>query len=310
MKIVFKRCCGVDIRQDTVMACGLIQEEEDAKKDTRTFAFSPEGLLCLLDWISAWKLTHVAINETGGRWKPTFYLFEGSATIFLIDPDRLKSLLGQPQGIPDCEWIADLLSCGLLKGNPISSEPIADLRDLLRYRKSLAEEREVEFRRLRKLLETANFTLPPQSLEDEGFSIRAVLEALFAGTAEPRVLSDLARSRLRDQVPVLRQVLQESIFPPYHRFMLEQVLTHLDLLHEAFRQASQEVKNRIVPFGVATKGLETAPKEGPWREASFPPGGNGAIGMPGLKDSRSREKESYLHRRNRLQKERPVLLQL
>lgn len=310
MKIVFKRCCGVDIRQDKVMACRLIQENGETKKDIRTFAMSLEGLLGLLDWLSAWKVSHVAINETGGRWKPVFYLLEGSATVFLVDADRLRSLLGQPEGIPDCEWIAELLSLGFLKGSPVSPEPISELRDLLRYRRSLAEEKEVEFRRLRKLLETANFKLPSQCLEEEGFSIRAVLEALFAGTAEPQVLTDLARGRLRDQGPVLRQVLQESIFPSYHRFMLEQILTHLDLLNEAFRQASQEVKNRIAPFGVATEGLETASKAGPWKVVSFPPGGNAAKEISGLKNSRSRQKENRLRLQSQLPKERSVPLPL
>jgi transposase len=49
----------------------------------------------------------------------------------------------------DAEWIADLLRHGLLKASFIPSKPIRDLRDLLRYRKTLVQERAQEINRLR-----------------------------------------------------------------------------------------------------------------------------------------------------------------
>lgn len=53
----------------------------------------------------------------------------------------MKTVLGRKTGGKDCEWIADLLSGGLLRKSFILPEPIRDLRDLTRYRKSLTDER-------------------------------------------------------------------------------------------------------------------------------------------------------------------------
>jgi hypothetical protein len=40
----------------------------------------------------------------------------------------------------DAEWIATLLRAGLLNGSFIPPQPIRELRDLTRYRKSIIEE--------------------------------------------------------------------------------------------------------------------------------------------------------------------------
>lgn len=287
MRVVFRRCCGIDVQGDAVVACGLIQEEGHEEKEVRSFPLTSEGLLRLLDWLWARKVTHVAMSGTGGLWKPAFDLFEGTMTVLLIDPVQLKSLLGRPEALEDCEWIADLLSYGLLKGGFVPPEPGGDLRDLVRYRQSLAEERKVEIARLQRILEVAHFKFPLQLLDGEGFSVRALLEALFGGTAEPEVLADLARGRLGDQLPTLRQVLQQSIFPPYHRFMLEQMLAHLDLLHEAFGQVSQEVKNRIVPFGERKEEWAAAPETEPQRVEFLLRGRYEVIYIHGRKNPRS-----------------------
>ena len=59
---------------------------------------------------------------------------------------------------------------------------------------------------------------------------RAMLEALVGGTADPTVLADLARGRLRGKRPALRQALIGR-FGDHHAF--GPLLAHLDYLDEA-----------------------------------------------------------------------------
>jgi len=91
-----------------------------------------------------------------------------------------------------------------------------------------------------------------------GVSGRLMLDAVLGGNAEPAVLAELARGRLRKKLPDLRKAL-EGRFRPHHRFMLEQVLGHLDFLDEWISRVSEEVAHRMDPFCRQIDLLRTIP---------------------------------------------------
>jgi len=271
MEVFFKRCCALDVHKETVVACVVIQGGSKPQKEIRTFRMLTGDLILLHDWLISCGVTHVALEGTGFYWRSVFYLLEGSFTVWLVNAVHLKTVPGRRGDIEDCEWIADLLSYGLLRESFIPPEPKGELRDLLRYRKSLGEERMGEITRLQKIMEAANIKLPPGTADGMEFSVRLILEALFSETADAGSLATLTRARLRDQLPLLREALQRSSFLPHHRFMLEQILMHLDFLNEAFGQVNQEVQNQIAPFldeaelmkmepGVESRPLQVPPK--------------------------------------------------
>ena len=59
----------------------------------------------------------------------------------------------------DAEWIAGLLRHGLLQASYIPNREQRELRELIRYRRSLIEERAREVNRIQKVLEGANIKL-------------------------------------------------------------------------------------------------------------------------------------------------------
>lgn len=59
----------------------------------------------------------------------------------------------------DCQWIAELLRHGLLRGSYVPSAVIRDLRDLTRTRATLSQEQSGISSRIQKLLESANIKL-------------------------------------------------------------------------------------------------------------------------------------------------------
>ncbi|MEI9477445.1 MAG: IS110 family transposase [Deltaproteobacteria bacterium] len=247
MEVISKRYCGLDVHKEMVVACVMIREGGEAHKEIRTFRTMTSDLLVLYDWSLAHRVTHVAMESTGVYWKPIFNLLEGSFEVLLVNAAHIKAVPGRKTDVKDCEWIADLLSHRLLKGSFIPPEPMRDLRDLTRYRKSLIDERIREINRLQKLLESANIKLSSVASDILGVSAKAMLEALVSGNTDPEVLTDLARGKLRKKLSLLRETL-EGRFRPHHQFMLGQILSHLDFLDEAIEQISKEVENRMVPF--------------------------------------------------------------
>lgn len=61
--------------------------------------------------------------------------------------------------VKDAEWLAELLSYGLVGGSFIPPLPQRDLRDLTRQRTTLIRERASVINRLQKVLEWANLKL-------------------------------------------------------------------------------------------------------------------------------------------------------
>ena len=258
MEVIYKRCCGLDVHKKMVVACLIIRDGEEVKKEIRTFGTMTSDLILLHDWLLANRVTHVAMESTGIYWKPIYNLLEGNFEVLLVNAAHLKAVPGKKTDVKDCEWIADLLAHGLLKGSFIPPEPIRDLRDLTRYRKSLTEERNREVNRLQKLLESANLKLSSVATDVMGVSGRAMLEAILSGSTDPEVLAELARGKLRKKLSLLREALRGR-FRPHHRFMLEQILSHLDFLDETIERVSKEVENRIVPFQKEIELLKTIP---------------------------------------------------
>ena len=96
-------------------------------------------LLGLADWLRERGVTHVAMEATGVFWRPVWAVLEGQFELMLVNPHHIKAIPGRKTDAKDCEWIADLLQHGLLRGSFVPPTEIQDLRDLTRYRAELTQ---------------------------------------------------------------------------------------------------------------------------------------------------------------------------
>jgi transposase len=262
VEVVYERCCGLDIHKQTVVACLIVPGDDTLPhKEIRTFGTMTDDLLQLADWLAAAGCTHVAMESTGVYWKPIYNLLEGSFELLLVNARHIKQVPGRKTDVKDCEWIADLLRHGLLRGSFVPDRPQRELRELTRYRTSLIRERAAEVNRLQKTLEGANIKLSSVATDVLGVSGRQMLAALVAGTSDPATLADLAHGKLRDKVPQLERALRGRI-GAHQRFMLAQQLAHLDGLDELIARVSAEVTERLRPFVAAVARLDTIPGVG------------------------------------------------
>jgi transposase len=168
-------------------------------------------LLEMSDWLAEAGVTHVAMESTGVFWKPIWNLLEGRFEILLVNARHIKQVPGRKTDVKDCEWIAQLLQHGLLRGSFVPPRPVRELRDLIRHRAKLIEERSAVVNRIHKILEDANVKLGAVASDIVGVSGLAMLDAIVAGEDDPHNLADLARRRLRGKIPELRRPLQGRI---------------------------------------------------------------------------------------------------
>ena len=102
----------------------------------------------------------VAMESTGVYWKPIYNILELlNLDVIVVNAHHMKTVPGRKTDVKDAEWIADLLQHGLLKASFIPGREQRELREIVRYRKNLVEERSREVNRLEKTLEGANIKL-------------------------------------------------------------------------------------------------------------------------------------------------------
>ena len=264
MDVLYERCCGLDVHKKTVVACVLMPGAAGAAepaKQIRTFATMTADLLALADWLAAQGVTHVAMESTGVYWHPVWNVLEGQFDLLLVNAQHIKAVPGRKTDVRDCEWLAQLLRHGLVRGSYVPDRPQRELRELTRYRTSLVAERTAEVNRLQKTLEGANLKLGAVATNVVGVSGRAMLDALLAGETDPAVLAELARGRLREKLPQLEAALSGRV-GAHHRFLLAHQLAHLDYLDEVIGQVSEEIAARLCPFEDALARLDTIPGVG------------------------------------------------
>jgi transposase len=152
-------------------------------------------------------VTQVAMESTGVYWKPIFNILEAQFEILLVNAHHMKNVPGRKTDIKDCQWIAQLLQHGLLKGSFIPPRPQRELRDLTRQRTQLVDEASRISNRIQKVLEDANIKLGSVASNVVGASGRLMLGAIIAGQDDPVQLADLAQRRMRSKIPQLEQAL-------------------------------------------------------------------------------------------------------
>ena len=259
MQVIHPRCAGLDVHQKTVVATIMLtQEDGSVQKEQHTFLTMTPDLLALDDWLEKHQITVVAMESTGVYWRPVFNILEPGHTIILVNARHMKAVPGRKTDLKDSEWIADLLRHGLLQASFIPPQPIREVRELTRYRKTLVQERADEINRLQKVLETANVKLASVATDVLGKSGRHMLSALAEGEQDPAVLADLARGRLRAKLPQLRQALDGRVHD-HHRILITRILAHIDFLEGSLHKLEQEIEERLRPFEEAVELLRSIP---------------------------------------------------
>jgi len=256
MEVVHEVCCGLDVHKKSVTACVLWASGR--RRQTRAFGTFTRQLLELGDWLRACGVTHVAMESTGVYWKPVWNLLEGQFEVLLVNAQHIKAVPGRKTDQKDSEWIADLLQHGLLRASFVPPSPIRELRDLTRYRASLAQEINRIANRIQKVLEDANIKLASVATDTLGASGRAMLEAIIQGEQDSQRLAEMSRGLLRNKIPELQEALHGRV-SRHHRFLLRELLDHLYFVQSKMQRIEQEVAERLGPFQSEVARLCTIP---------------------------------------------------
>jgi len=249
MDKVYDKCCGIDVHKKLIVVCF----RKGNKQEIHSFGATTRELLKLADWLKEGGCEMVAMESTASYWKPLYNILEAcELPAMVVNAHHMKAVPGRKTDVKDAEWIADLLQHGLLTASYIPDRDQRELRELVRYRKSLVGERNRELNRLQKMLEGANIKISGTIRDINGKSARNLLEYILTGKQidsaeydilyEQKVIAHNLKATKQQIIDDLNGVMSDL-----QRKMMRLLLKHLDELNAIIKELDDDIDNFMKP---------------------------------------------------------------
>jgi transposase len=257
---IIQRVAALDIGKAELVCCIRVPgvgRRGRRLQEVGTYKTMTRSLLVLADRLAELGVTRVVMEATSDYWRAPFYLLEAQGfEVWLVNARDVKHLPGRPKTDRlDAVWLCKVAERQMLRPSFVPPPAIRRLRDLTRYRADLVGVRTAEKNRVEKLLEDAQIKLSVVASDIFGVSGRAMLAALIGGERDPKVLAQLARSRLRGKLGQLEEAFTGR-FSDHHAFLLETMLSRIDQASADIAELDRKIEAAIAPFAPAVDRLD------------------------------------------------------
>ncbi|AEE92598.1 transposase [Tepidanaerobacter acetatoxydans Re1] len=252
MQTVYERCCGIDVHKKLIVACFRNGKKAEVRKfDTLTCSIKELG-----NWLLDNNCQMVAMESTGAYWKPIYNILELlNIDVMVVNAHHMKTVPGRKTDIKDAQWIADLLQHGLLKSSFIPDKEQRELREIVRYRKNLIEERSRELNRLEKTLEGANIKLSSFVSSLTGVSSRKLIEQALVGEVNQENIDDLIHSSMQSKKSELLLAM-DGVFSSVQKLLVNAILDHIDDMTKRINNLDNIINSYMKSYEDAIKKID------------------------------------------------------
>jgi transposase len=259
---IIERCAALDIGKAELVCCVRLPGKTGSRRaqEVSTHSTMTRSLTELANRLVDLRVERVVMEATSDYWKPVFWLLEAHGLEpWLVNARDVKHLPGRPKtDVLDSVWLCKVAERQMLRPSFVPPAEIRKLRDLTRYRMSLVATRGAEKNRVEKLLEDACIKLSVVASDIFGVSGREMMEALIAGERDPGRLAEMARTRMRAKIPLLREAFT-GFFTDHHAMLLQQMLHRIDGLEADIELLDTRIEAHLAPFADAVDRLDEIP---------------------------------------------------
>ena len=264
---IIARVAALDIGKAELVCCVRVPTPDSARRrlqEVSTHSTMTGSLIELANRLVELGVERVVMEATSDYWKPVFYLLEAHGLApWLVNARDVKHLPGRPKtDVLDAVWLCKVAERQMLRPSFVAPPAIRRLRDLTRYRIDLVGVRTAEKNRVEKLLEDACIKLSVVASDIFGVSGRAMMAALIAGERDPKMLAQMARSRMRTRIGRLEEAFNGH-FDDHHRFLLARMLHRIDDIDADIAAVDDQIEAYLAPFASAAARLDEIPGIGP-----------------------------------------------
>ena len=218
----------------------------------RSFPTFTADLYRLADWLTACRVTHVAMEATGVYWIPIFEILDARGfQVILVNARHVKNLPGRKSDVSDCEWLRDLHILGLLRGSFRPADGIVALRGYLRHRATLIESTGSLVQRMQKALVQMNLQLPLVVSDITGVTGLRILRDIVAGQRDPQQLAAHRDYRCRASEAEIGAALTGH-YRAEHVFVLQQNLELFDVYQRQLTACDVAIEAHLAQLAATT----------------------------------------------------------
>jgi transposase len=235
MEVIHPHAGGIDVGSEKMHVAV-------ADGPVRVFETFTSALYQLRDYLVREGVRTVAMEATGVYWLPLYeVLEEAGIQVCVVNGAHVKSLPGRKSDMADCQWLAKLHSCGLLKSGFVPDEWIRRLRDYQRLRQDHVQMASAHIQHMQKALDRMNLKIHEVLSDLMGASGTRLVRAILDGERAPERLLELCDVQvLRKKKERMRQALQGH-WKPEHLFALRQARQAWEFYQEQIAACDQEI---------------------------------------------------------------------
>jgi transposase len=199
------------------------------------------------------------MESTGVYWIPLFEILDSKGfEVLLANARQVTHVPGRKTDMLDCQWLQLLHACGLLRGSFRPSDDMCRLRDLMRERNTMVEQRSDWVRRMQKSLNQMNVCVHHAVSDITGVTGMRIIRAIVDGQHDPHVLARMRDRRCRKSVEQIAAELTGN-WRAEHLFNLRQALKMYDQLCTVVTDYDSEILAYIHRLQPADNTGTTAP---------------------------------------------------
>jgi transposase len=286
---VFDRVAAVDVAKATGMVCVRLPRQDGSRYSKVWEVTATMGAVTELGrQLMKDRIEMVTLEATSDYWRIFYYVLEMCGlAVQLVSPSQAKNLKGRPKTDKlDSMWLARLTEWGMLRSCFVPPGPIRALRDYTRARTDLVRERTRCWQRLEKLLEGALIKLSSVASKLTTQSAQDMITAMIAGERDPRVLANMAQTRMRAKHDALLEALT-GMFDSHHGELAEMELDQIAFLNERIGKLEASIRDTLAQIpaaqGVNADGT-TGPDAGRGPDAAVLPAALRLAEIPGVSE--------------------------
>lgn len=259
LSAVYRCVVALDVHQAKLTVCVLRENDQgEVVTEVREFGGFKRDRREMASWVASFHPELVVMESTGIYWKSPYAALEWHGLkLAVVNARHVKQVPGRKTDINDAQWLAILARSGLLRGGFVPPRQFREYRLIARQLQKLTGIASGERNRLHKLLTDAGIRLSVVVSDLSGKSAQAMIKGLLAGETPEQLLA-YADPRLKASPDDLREALEGDLSDS-HRFVIQELMTHLDELDARILLFRQTLLRHLSPYQAILQNLQTLP---------------------------------------------------
>lgn len=229
---------GIDV--GSTFHCVAVPPDRDAES-VRIFKVYTPDLHAMIAWLTACRITTVAMEATGVYWVPLYELLLAAGfEVVVVNPLFIKRMRDEKTDIADSQLILQQHTYGQL---PASFHPTLDISVVQAYwrqRERLVGQAADAIRLMQKALDLMNLHLHKAISDLSGVTGLRILRAIVDGARDPHVLACLKEPEIKCSSEELVKALTGT-YRPEHCFALQVAMAQYDFAQQQILACDAEL---------------------------------------------------------------------